>query len=138
MQARKCPSPGARSGESWEASGPVRIAIEPQRRFERGKADFVDPQRALHGVATDPRQKLLAPDDETRLWAAEQLVGREGDEICAIGDSFGHRRFVREAEAREIDQRSRPFEKPKSGRIAVKVINHLGDEVMKVFAVESL
>jgi adenine-specific DNA-methyltransferase len=31
---------------------------------------------------------------------------------------------------------SRPFTKPKSGRIAVKVINHLGDEVMKVFAVE--
>ena len=28
---------------------------------------------------------------------------------------------------------SRPFDKPKSGRIAVKVINHLGDEVMKVF-----
>jgi len=30
---------------------------------------------------------------------------------------------------------SRPFTKPKSGRIAVKVINHLGDEVMKVFKV---
>jgi adenine-specific DNA-methyltransferase len=30
---------------------------------------------------------------------------------------------------------SRPFEKPKRGRIAVKVINHLGDEVMKVFKV---
>ena len=30
---------------------------------------------------------------------------------------------------------SRPFEKPDSGRIAVKVINHLGDEVMKVFRV---
>lgn len=28
---------------------------------------------------------------------------------------------------------SRPFDKPSSGRIAVKVINHLGDEVMKVF-----
>jgi adenine-specific DNA-methyltransferase len=28
---------------------------------------------------------------------------------------------------------SRPFDKPESGRIAVKVINHLGDEVMKVF-----
>jgi len=27
---------------------------------------------------------------------------------------------------------SRPFPRPKSGRIAVKVINHLGDEVMKV------
>ncbi len=30
---------------------------------------------------------------------------------------------------------SRAFEKPASGRIAVKVINHLGDEVMKVFKV---
>ena len=28
---------------------------------------------------------------------------------------------------------SRPFDKPESGRIAVKVINHLGDEVMKVY-----
>jgi len=31
---------------------------------------------------------------------------------------------------------SRQFPLPKSGRIAVKVINHLGDEVMKVFRVE--
>ena len=30
---------------------------------------------------------------------------------------------------------SRPFPKPKAGRIAVKVINHLGDEVIKVFRV---
>jgi adenine-specific DNA-methyltransferase len=30
---------------------------------------------------------------------------------------------------------SRPFDRPKSGRIAVKVINHLGDEVMKVVRV---
>jgi adenine-specific DNA-methyltransferase len=31
---------------------------------------------------------------------------------------------------------SRPFPMPATGRIAVKVINHLGDEVMKVFRVE--
>jgi adenine-specific DNA-methyltransferase len=31
---------------------------------------------------------------------------------------------------------SRPFARPESGRIAVKVINHLGDEVMKVFRVQ--
>ena len=30
---------------------------------------------------------------------------------------------------------SRAFDKPKTGRIAVKVINHLGDEVMKVFKI---
>jgi adenine-specific DNA-methyltransferase len=27
---------------------------------------------------------------------------------------------------------SRPFDKPESGKIAVKVINHYGDEVLKV------
>jgi adenine-specific DNA-methyltransferase len=30
---------------------------------------------------------------------------------------------------------SRPFDKPQSGRIAVKVINHLGDEAMKVYSI---
>ncbi len=30
---------------------------------------------------------------------------------------------------------SRPFPRPKSGQIAVKVINHFGDEVMKVFEI---
>jgi adenine-specific DNA-methyltransferase len=30
---------------------------------------------------------------------------------------------------------SRPFERPKTGKIAVKVINHYGDEVLKVYAV---
>jgi adenine-specific DNA-methyltransferase len=28
---------------------------------------------------------------------------------------------------------SRPFDTPESGKIAVKVINHYGDEVLKVF-----
>ena len=32
---------------------------------------------------------------------------------------------------------SRPFPRPRTGRIAVKVINHLGDEVMNVFSVPS-
>ncbi|MCY4413235.1 MAG: DNA methyltransferase [Caldilineaceae bacterium] len=43
-----------------------------------------------------------------------------------------------DAEAWELlrSDTSRPFEKPDSGRIAVKVINHLGDEVMKVFRVD--
>ena len=32
---------------------------------------------------------------------------------------------------------SRPFPRPATGRVAVKVINHFGDEVMKVFTVNS-
>jgi len=31
---------------------------------------------------------------------------------------------------------SRPFEKPKTKKIAIKVINHYGDEVLKVFEVK--
>ena len=31
--------------------------------------------------------------------------------------------------------RSRPFDKPATGKIAIKVINHYGDEVLKVCAV---
>jgi adenine-specific DNA-methyltransferase len=31
---------------------------------------------------------------------------------------------------------SRPFAKPDTGRIAIKVINHYGDEVMKVYEVD--
>jgi adenine-specific DNA-methyltransferase len=31
--------------------------------------------------------------------------------------------------------RSRPFPRPDSGKIAVKVINHYGDEVLKVYDV---
>ncbi|CRI65843.1 hypothetical protein THIOKS12540004 [Thiocapsa sp. KS1] len=51
---------------------------------------------------------------------------------------------VQQAHKAEIDEdawaslnsdTSRLFPKPASGRIAVKVINHLGDEVMKVFRV---
>jgi adenine-specific DNA-methyltransferase len=56
-------------------------------------------------------------------------------------DSYGALKTTLRAEIKEDawatlnSDTSRPFEKPKSGRIAVKVINHLGDEVMKVFRV---
>jgi adenine-specific DNA-methyltransferase len=40
-----------------------------------------------------------------------------------------------EAWATLYSDTSRPFPRPSSGRIAVKVINHFGDEVMKVFGV---
>jgi len=34
-----------------------------------------------------------------------------------------------------INSPFRPFAKPASGKIAVKVINHYGDEVLKVYVV---
>ena len=35
----------------------------------------------------------------------------------------------------KADDTSRPFPRPATGRIAVKVINHFGDEVLKVYGV---
>ena len=55
----------------------------------------------------------------------------QAEEGCFIACSF----WIAEAWATLNSDTSRPFDKPKGGRIAVKVINHLGDEVMKVFRV---
>ena len=38
-----------------------------------------------------------------------------------------------EAWASLYSTRSRPFDQPETGRNAVKVINHCGDEVLKVY-----
>ena len=57
---------------------------------------------------------------------------------CPYCDFNSH---VRRAEIDEAEwsklysATSQPFDPPKSGKIAVKVINHFGDEVMKVFRV---
>ena len=37
--------------------------------------------------------------------------------------------------AKLYSTQSRPFDRPDTGKIAVKVINHYGDEVLKVFGV---
>ncbi len=57
-----------------------------------------------------------------------------GDPYSALKTSL-KAEFDAEAWATLNSDMSRPFAKPQSGRIAVKVINHLGDEVMKVFKV---
>lgn len=59
------------------------------------------------------------------------LQGRTGDELHTL-ESEGQmiQRVMLHSDV------SRPFSKPGSGRIAAKVINHLGDEVMNVFRVE--
>jgi len=61
--------------------------------------------------------------------------------FLGANDPYGALRTTLKAEINEEawttlhSDTSRPFEKPKSGRIEVKVINHLGGEVMKVFRV---
>ena len=61
--------------------------------------------------------------------------------FCGGDDPYDKLRRALKAEVDESAWRalystvSRPFERPKSGKIAVKVINHYGDEVLKVMKV---
>ncbi len=73
-----------------------------------------------------------------------EYPGRHVSRISVPSSARSRRPKLRSGLKAEIDQEaweslrrdvSRPFPKPASGRIAVKVINHLGDEVMKVFRV---
>lgn len=92
--------------------------------------------------------------DEARVSYARERISEwaEGEDgyLCPsvhcfpIGGLWGPYSALKTTLRAEIDPEawatlnsdtSRPFDKPKSGRVAVKVINHLGDEVMKVFRV---
>lgn len=61
--------------------------------------------------------------------------------FLGAGDPYKSLKTTLKAEIDEVawsslnSDTSRPFPKPESGRIAVKVINHLGDEVMKVYKI---
>ena len=60
--------------------------------------------------------------------------------FLGAGDRYKALKTTLKAEINEeawstLRNTSRPFDRPSSGRIAVKVINHLRDEVMKVFRV---
>lgn len=62
------------------------------------------------------------------------FLGASKDPYKALKRAMGSDIDVEAWESLRSDV-SRPFERPKTRRIAVKVINHLGDEVMKVFEV---
>ena len=85
--------------------------------------------------------------DEIACWFVDTDYNEEGFFVrhayfLGANDPYGALKTTLKAEIDEdawaslYGQVSRPFPKPKSGRIAVKVINHLGDEVMKVFKVK--
>lgn len=63
--------------------------------------------------------------------------------LCQVGGDkpYGNLQKALRAEVDEAawtelySTKSRPFDRPETGKIAVKVINHHGDEVLKVFGV---
>jgi adenine-specific DNA-methyltransferase len=84
--------------------------------------------------------------DEIALWMIDTNYNGESFFVrqCYFPGGQDHYKQLRRALKTEIDEEaweslnsvvSRPFSKPDTGKIAVKVINDYGDEVMKVFEV---
>jgi adenine-specific DNA-methyltransferase len=103
----------------------------------------------LHGVDVyDPNTGAIRSNDtdQIALWMIDTVYNEESFFVrhCYFtGGQDPYARLKRALKA-DIDEdawaslyrtESRPFPRPETGKIAVKVINDYGDEVMKVFAV---
>lgn len=73
-------------------------------------------------------------DDESFFVRHAYFLGAASDPYKALKTTL-KAEIDAEAWASLNSDTSRPFDRPTTGRIAVKVINHLGDEVMKVYGV---
>jgi adenine-specific DNA-methyltransferase len=105
----------------------------------------------LRGVDVyDPNTGELRSNDTDRiaLWMIDTAYNGESFFVrqCYFTGGQDPYKRLKTALKAEIDQdtwatlnatESRPFPRPESGKIAVKVINDYGDEVMKVFEVEA-
>ncbi len=125
---------------------------EPDIEIEPASGEGVEPdwiQVRIHGVDIfDPSTGQVRSDDADGIacWFIDTDYNDEGFFVrhayfLGAGDPYKSLKATLKAEidpdawATLHSDTSRPFRKPSTGRIAVKVINHLGDEVMKVFGV---
>ena len=136
-------------GEELKNTGKGNLFVvfgEPDIEIESAGDDRI--QVRLHGVDVfHPQTGEVRSDsaDDVPCWFidteydGESFFVRHAYFPGAASDPY---RALKTTLKAEVDQEaweslrrdvSRPFPKPTSGRIAVKVINHLGDEVMKVF-----
>src|SRR5207244_12652135 len=88
---------------------PAGCGMRLERRFQRERHEAADAQRAVERVLPARGHGLTLADKATGLWAAEQLVAREEDEVGARGDEVGHGRLAFDPPTREIAQRSAPL-----------------------------
>ena len=127
----------------WELDGEG----QPTHRILDGRrpAEFITPfpTAQQHGASSaqarlriDPHEELSTDtdyDEESFFVRHAYFLGAR-DPYKSLKTSLKSE-IDKEAWASLHRARSRPFPKPQTGRIAVKVINHLGDEAMKVFRV---
>jgi adenine-specific DNA-methyltransferase len=103
--------------------------------------DIFDPTTGEVRSSTKPEEDIAAwfiddDYDEESFFVRQAyfLAGRQSDPYAALKRAL-KAEIDEEAWASLSSTVSRPFARPKHGKISVKVINHYGDEVQKVFRV---
>ncbi len=116
-----------------------------EQKLAQKEAEVSKREEALRGQRTALVQAKESIDDqvEARVKSERERIASEEVKKARRAPPTDLKQTAKEvAEINEdawatlYSGTSQPFDKPHSGRIAVKVINHLGDEVMKVFKVE--
>ena len=103
-----------------------------QPQFWRRALRMVPWTRLLSGLTYEPSQA----DSTAGAWL-EQFTVSPARTCLSQESKRALRAEIDEAAwAALYSTTSRPFDPPETGKIAVKVINHLGDEVMKVFKID--
>lgn len=129
------------------AGNPFIIFGEPD--IEVTKLDSDEITVTIKGVDVyDPKKDEVRSDnaDDIDCWMLDTDYNEEAffarhvyfpgrDKVYDAFKKFLNNDIDREEWESVAKTTSRPFPRPKTGRIAVKVINHFGDEVMKIFEV---
>ena len=130
------------SGNLFVVFGEPDIAIDPvgdkQIRVRIKGVDVFKPQTGgIESGGPDTIALWFIDTDynEEKLLRAPRLFPRRRDRSLQGAEDDPQGRDRRGSLGKPPQRHLPPLPKPKSGRIAVKVINHLGDEVMKVFSV---
>jgi adenine-specific DNA-methyltransferase len=138
---------GAELPKKTGAGNLFMVFGEPDVAIERDDDGMVRVE--IRGVDVyDPTtgQVRSSSTDDVACWFVDTNYNEESFFVreayfTGAGDPYGS---LRKALRADIDEatwstlyttESRPFPPPETGKIAIKVINHYGDEVMKVFAV---
>ena len=143
-------NPDLRMADALKTTGSGNLFVvlgEPD--IELAEVDGDQLQITIHGVDVFKPQSgeiVSSGPDGIACWFVDDDYDEESFFVrhayfLGAGDPYKSLKTTLRAEIDEAawetlySATSRPFPRPKSGRIAVKVINNLGDEVMKVFEV---
>ena len=135
------------AGNLFTVFGEPDVTIEPANADDRGNPGDVVVE--IHGLDVyDPTTGAVraSSTDDIAMWMVD--TAHDGESFFVrhayfTGAEDPYKR-LKQALRSEIDEnawatlhatRSRPFARPARGRVAVKVINHYGDEVLKVYSV---